>query len=263
MPSIRRSLLALFALLLLTAAGCGGSDHRRFEPWEAEGLWSGTTRSGGTLDGVVLDTGEYWLIYGAGGVARSVVHGSGFFTRGEFRSEDAIDYFFGYNRPFLSSLAAAVEPYYSINGDLYLANQREGFALAYAPDYQTPANPAAIVGQWRGSASTLLLAGDFIITIDPAGTFTASLAGGCDYGGRILPNPGGRNVFDSHAERFEDRNLGIRRPARHRPQRDLTKLPGNVRRVERPVTHRHEDVAGFGKRSGARVHEQPGIGHQR
>ena len=194
---IRRSLLALASLVLLVAAGCGGgSDHRHFEPWEAEGLWTGTTSSGGTLDGVVLDTGEYWFIYGAGGVARSVVHGSGYFSRGEFRSDNAADYFFGYNRPFLSSLAAVVEPYYSINGELYLADQREGFGMAYVPDYQTPANPAAIVGQWRGSASTLLLAGDFIITIDPAGSFTASLAGGCDYGGRILPNRGGRNVFD-------------------------------------------------------------------
>ena len=176
---IRRSLLALASLVLLVAAGCGGgSDHRHFEPWEAEGLWTGTTSSGGTLDGVVLDTGEYWFIYGAGGVARSVVHGSGYFSRGEFRSDNAADYFFGYNRPFLSSLAAVVEPYYSINGELYLADQREGFGMAYVPDYQTAANPAAIVGQWRGSASTLLL------------------AGGCDYGGRILPNRGGRNVFD-------------------------------------------------------------------
>lgn len=194
----RRSLVALCASLLLTAAGCGGSgsDNRNPYPGEAQGLWSGTTQSGGTLDGVFLDTGEYWLIYGANGVARSVVHGSGYFSRGAFRSDDALDYFFGYDRPFGSGLAASVEPYYSMNGDLLLANQSEGFGLAYVADYEIPANPAAIVGQWQGSASTLLLAGDFVISIDSAGSFIASMAGGCDYGGRILPNRSGRNVFD-------------------------------------------------------------------
>ena len=193
---IRRLWLILAASAMLVVAGCGGSDHRHFEPWEAEGLWAGTTSSGGTFDGVILDTGEYWFIYGAGGIARSVVHGTGYFSRGQFRSDDGADYFFGYDRPFLTSMTVAVEPAFAINGELYLANQLEGFGVAYVPDYDTPANPAAIVGQWQGSASTLLSAGDFAINIDPAGNFTAALAGGCEYGGRILPNRGGRNVFD-------------------------------------------------------------------
>lgn len=195
---IRRLMLAFAASALLVAAGCGGSSEpRRLDTWEAEGLWAGTTSSGGTLDGVILDTGEYWLIYGFRGVARSVVHGSGFFTRGaQFRSDDATDYFFGFDRPFFSSLAATVQPAFAINGELFLADQLEGFGLAYVPDYRLPADPRAIVGRWLGSASTLLSAGDFVIDIDASGSFTASLAGGCAYGGRILPNRGGRNVFD-------------------------------------------------------------------
>ena len=195
MVRIRRLLLGVLALAMLVLAGCGGSDHRHFEPWEAEGLWSGSTSSG-TLDGVVLDTGEYWFIYGAGGVARSVVHGNGFFSRGLFRSDDGADYFFGYDRPFFSSLSAVVEPEFSIEGEIYLENRLEGFSVGFVPEYRTPANPAAIVGQWRGSGSTLLSAGDFVIDIDPQGNFTAGLAGSCDYSGRILPNRNGRNVFD-------------------------------------------------------------------
>jgi hypothetical protein len=196
MLRIRRSLLAVFASVMLVAAGCGDSDdHRHFEPWQAEGLWSGTTTTG-TFDGVVLDTGEYWFIYGAGGIARSVVHGSGFFTHGQFRSDNGADYVFGFDRPFFSSLAAVVEPEVFITGEVLLADRLEGFSVAFVPEYRFPANPAAIVGQRTGSGSTLLVAGDFVINIDAFGSFTAVLAGHCEYSGRVLPNRNGRNVFD-------------------------------------------------------------------
>ena len=195
-PGIRRLLLALIASVTLVAAGCGGgSDHRHFEPWQAEGLWSCTT-STGTFDGVVLDTGEYWFIYGSGGTARSVVHGSGYFNRGRFVSDDGADYFFGYDRPFATTLAAVVEPEFSINGDLYLENRLEAFSVGFVPEYRFGANPAAIVGRRIGSGSTLLSSGDFVIDVNQFGDFTAVLAGSCEYGGRILPNRNGRNVFD-------------------------------------------------------------------
>ena len=196
MLMIRRLLLAVFSFVMLVAAGCGGDSHRpRFEQWQAEGLWSGTT-STGTLDGVVLDTGEYWFIYGSNGVARSVVHGDGFFTRDEWRSDNGADYVFGFNGPFGSSLASVVDPEFSINGEIYLGGRLEGFSVGFVPEYRFPANPNAIVGQRRGSASTLLTAGDFVINIDAIGNLSASVAGGCEYGGRVLPNRNGRNVFD-------------------------------------------------------------------
>jgi hypothetical protein len=195
MLGMRRWLLALVASVALLVAGCGGSDHRHYEPWQAEGLWSGTT-SAGTLDGVILDTGEYWLVYGFGGVARSVVHGNGYFSRGRFRSDDGADYFFGYDRPFFSTLDAHVEPEFSIEGEVFLEGQPQGFGMGFVPDYRFAANPAAIVGSWRGSASTLLSSGDFVIDIDGQGNFVAGLAGSCNYAGRILPNRNGRNVFD-------------------------------------------------------------------
>jgi hypothetical protein len=196
MVMVRRLLLVLASSALLVAAGCGDSHRSRLENWEAEGLWSGTT-SAGTFDGVVLDTGEYWFIYGEGAVARSVVHGTGFFTRdSEWRSDDATDYFFGYDRPFASSLAATVRPEFAIDGEVFLENRRQGFSVGFAPEYRQPANPSAIIGQRVGSASTLLSSGDFTINIDAAGNLSAVIAGGCQYGGRVLPNRNGRNVFD-------------------------------------------------------------------
>jgi hypothetical protein len=189
-------LLAVSLPATLALAACGGSDHRHFEQWEAEGLWSGSTSSGGTFDGVILDTGEYWLIYGTSAGARSVIHGSGFFRRGEFVSDDGADYFFGFDRPFPSSLTARVAPERRIDGEIYIADDLEGFSVGYVPEYRFPANLAEAAGVWRGSATMLLTSGDFLMTVDANGVFTASLAGSCDYGGRVLPNRNGRNVFD-------------------------------------------------------------------
>jgi hypothetical protein len=189
-------MLVVVSTVLLVAAGCGGDSNRsRFENFQAEGLWSGTTTSG-TFDGVVLDTGEYWFIYGSGGVARSVVHGTGFFRRDEWRSDDGLDYVFGFDRPYESSIASFVEPEFSINGDVFLARRLERFSVGFVPEYRFPANPAAIVGRRTGSASTLLTAGDIVVDIDGSGNIAAAVAGGCQYGGRAVPNRSGRNVFD-------------------------------------------------------------------
>jgi hypothetical protein len=197
MIMIRRLLLVVVSTVMLVAAGCGGGDsHRsRFENWQAEGLWTGTT-STGTFNGVVLDTGEYWFIYGSGGTARSVVHGNGYFRRDEWRSDDGLDYVFNFDRPYESSLAAFVQPEAFIDGEILLAGRLERFRMDFVPEYRFPANPSAIVGRRTGSASTLLTAGDFVIDIDAFGNVSAAVAGGCSYGGRALPNRSGRNVFD-------------------------------------------------------------------
>ena len=56
MGTIRRLLLAVATVALL--AGCGGSSHRHFETWEAEGLWSGTTGNELTISLLVLENGR-------------------------------------------------------------------------------------------------------------------------------------------------------------------------------------------------------------
>jgi hypothetical protein len=193
---MRRMLLAMAASVLLALAACGSSDHRHFEPWEAEGLWSGSTSSGGTFDGVILDTGEYWFVYGTAAGAGSVIHGTGFFRRGRFHSDDGLDYFFGYDRPFRSAFSATVDPERRIDGDIYIADRLEGFSMRYDPEYRFPADLREAARQWRGSATRLLTSGDFVMSVDINGAFTASLAGSCDYTGRMLPNRNGRNVFD-------------------------------------------------------------------
>ena len=88
-----------------------------------------------------------------------------------------------------------MEPEFSIDGEIYLGGRLEGFSVGFVPDYRFPANPAAIVGQRRGSGSTLLSAGDFVINIDALGNFTAA-SPALRIRGRILPNRNGRNVFD-------------------------------------------------------------------
>ncbi|MGE0801887.1 MAG: hypothetical protein AB7G13_34805 [Lautropia sp.] len=179
-----------------TLVACGGGDRARFGTEGAAGLWAGSTvESSGTLDGVVLETGEYWLVFGVGGVARSLVVGSGGVSGGTFQSNNGNDYFFGQAAPFASSVAADVSPENALRGSVYLANRLERFDMRYVPDYRFPANPNQIIGIWRGTATTLGTVGDIVFTVAPGGDFAATLSG-CEYSGRITPNRNGRNVFD-------------------------------------------------------------------
>jgi hypothetical protein len=183
------------AAALTALAACGGGGNSSPGPEYAEGLWAGSTSTSGTLDGVFLDDGRYWLVFGANGVARSMITGSGRMRGSVFRSDNGADFYFGQTPAYASTLAAEVNPQAAMTGQMYIANILEGFDLRYVPSYDRPASPNEIIGNWQGSASTLQTLGTLAISIAPGGTFTATLSG-CNYGGTIQPNRNGRNVFD-------------------------------------------------------------------
>ena len=176
-------------------AACGGGSERVVGPEYAEGLWAGTTASGGTLDGVFLNDGRYWLVFGSNGVARSMITGSGYMRGSVFRSDNGQDYYFGQTGPYASTMAAEVNPQVALSGQIYIANILEGFDVRFVSSFLFPANPNELVGAWQGSATTLQTVGTLAMNIAIGGNFAATLSG-CDYAGAIRPNATGRNVYD-------------------------------------------------------------------
>ena len=68
---------------------------------------------------------------------------------------------------------------------------------------------------------------------------------------------GGRDVFDGHAERLEQRNLRVRLAAGHASSQQVPELPRDMVRSEKALGLREDDVAGLGGGADAGIHEQP------
>ncbi len=188
-----KRLLAITAIGMLAACG-GSSDRVTLGPDYAEGLWAGQTHSGGTLDGVILETGEYWLVFGANNVARSMITGTGYMDGRILRSDNGVDYYFRQAAPFASTLAAEVVQRQGMSGSMYIGNVLERFDLGYVRGYDFPANPNELVGSWQGSATTMATVDALTMSIGADGNFAATLSG-CSYAGSVVPRGNGRNVF--------------------------------------------------------------------
>ena len=83
-------------------AACGGGYHEsdvsplpQSTATSAEGRWTGTTRTGRTVTGLVLEDGSYWLFYTARDnphILAGLVHGTGTSHSGSFGSSTTRDF---------------------------------------------------------------------------------------------------------------------------------------------------------------------------
>lgn len=189
--------------LALTACGGGGDSGPAATPitGTAEGTYSGTLMGAGSatnFQAVVLENGEYWVLYGttSGGVnyIQGFAQGSGTSSNGTFISTNALD--FGSNPPLAGNVQATYVPGVSFSGAIgYSAGtiQFNGTVAQSAGfDYNSPASLADIAGAWNLAASDGTSAP---VTISPAGAVTGTNAG-CSFTGQISPRPSGKNVFN-------------------------------------------------------------------
>ena len=197
MPSIRRSLLALCALLLLTAPVRRLRPSPLRSPGRPRVFCRARPARAAPSTAWCSTPGSTGVIYGRRRVARSVVHGSGF-SPGLVPLDDAIDYFFGYDRPFLSSLAAAVDlTIRSTAISSWPTSARGSRSRMFRTT--NPANPRRS-GQWRGPlhAAPSVTSSS---TIDPAAHSPLRWPAAAI----TAPDPaqsGRRNVFDITSRRW-------------------------------------------------------------
>jgi hypothetical protein len=193
---------AACAILFVTAiAGCGGGGHGA---GTAEGVYAGTL-SGNTSSTdfqlIVLETGEFWTIYGGQtstdfNVA-GFIQGNGTSSNGSFTSSNTTD--FGFNPPLAGSTAAT----YNAGAKTISGTISEGggsVAFSGGPitgatyNYNMPATLSGLVGSWIATTST----GDTVVlSIATDGTFTTpNTTSGCNFSGAFTPRPSGKNVFN-------------------------------------------------------------------
>lgn len=199
-----RNLVALMALVTLTACGGGGSDSGTggTPGGTAEGAYAGTL-TGSTSNAfqmVVLDDGSYWALYGqqSGGMlyVTGFVQGSGTSSNGTFTSGNARD--FGFQPSVAGTVTASYVPGTSIAGTVAATGvgsvNFSGTTAAIAPyTYNQPASLAGVAGNW----SLSLLSGETAaITVSDSGAFAGVSSLGCQFSGSLVPRASGKNVFN-------------------------------------------------------------------
>jgi len=198
-------LLSIFLLAVsLSACSDGGGDNPASPPsasaTSAEGLWNGTTNSGRSVAGLVLNDGTYWFLYtliGNPSVVAGVVQGNSSSQNGLITSSNTKDF----NLEGLGILNASINGSYvmkqSLNGTIVIANNggQSTFTTTYDTDYDIVPNAAILAGTYTGSTATNGGVETVTVTVSAAGSISGSSLGGCAFTGSSAPRTSG-NAYD-------------------------------------------------------------------
>ena len=178
--------------------GYGGSDPsfiRQPTAPSAEGLWMGTTPTGRTVGGLVLDDGSYWVFYmtiGNPNVVAGLVQGTGTSHSSSFGSSNTRDF----NLEGAGIQGASMRGTYvqktSLNGTIaYFNGDNWHFASTYDAAYELPPNMTLVTGNYSGRRADNQTV---TVIVDSAGTLSGHSSDGCTFAGTLSPRAKG-NVF--------------------------------------------------------------------
>ena len=155
--NVAMSIAALFALQ--GCGGGGGGDAGNADPpaaTSAEGLWSGSSSSGRSSIGLVLDDGAFWMIYmveGNDAIIAGALQGSSTSNNGSFSSSGRDFNFEGLGVNDFTASGNYVEQK-SLDGTIrYSGGTEYSFSGDYDSAYElTPRSLADIAGSYSGTA---------------------------------------------------------------------------------------------------------------
>lgn len=198
----------VFLLLCLNPwwglAGCGGGGSDSSTPSgssaPAEGIWIGTTTTARTVTGIVLDNGNFWVLYSApnnGSIIAGGVQGTASSTNGIFSSQDARDFNLEGAGINTATIAGNYLPKQSLTGTVtYPAlNQAVAFSGAYDAAYELTPSLARIAGTYSGTAAVVGSTESATVSISQSGTLSGMGSSGCPFTGTVAPRIKG-NVYD-------------------------------------------------------------------
>ncbi len=199
--------LLSFYLPLLIISGCKSGDSSELSlqgSSSAEGLWQGTTSTGRTVAGVVVDDGTYWFIYsvvGNSAVLAGVAQGNGSSngsltsSNGSFTSANGRDFNFEGLGVSDFTLEGTYEEKSSLDGSITYSSSATTFTSSYDSDYDLIPSLTTIAGTYTGSAFTSGGPDFATVTFTSAGTIGGVGASGCLFSGSASPRASG-NIYD-------------------------------------------------------------------
>lgn len=207
-PAGRHGIAAAAAAVLLAACGGGGGDNDSFpsefvqEPvaaTTAEGLYYGSSTTGYQIASLVLETGEYYVMYGNGNTVHGVVQGTGASSKGSFTSADGLDFYLVDGSRSAATVSATYTAKQALQGTITEAGRNIAFTASYQNSYDTPAAASAIAGTYAGASASYGGTAAIALTVRANGEFSGTsegLNGPCGYTGRLVPRSTGKNVFN-------------------------------------------------------------------
>lgn len=190
-----RWLAAAGALAALAACGGGGDGSTEpvaAAPATAEGLWTGSTSTGRSMTGLVLDDGSYWLIYtlpNDGTVIAGAVQGTSSSSAGTLTSHDGRDFNLEGAGVADFALSGSFSAKQSLQGEITYAGSsaRSSFTATYRDDYAKPATLAAVAGSYSGVSATKAGTEAASFTIAASGAISGYGDSGCRFTGTLRP----------------------------------------------------------------------------
>jgi hypothetical protein len=184
-------------------AACGGgyseSDVSSLPPptaSSAEGRWTGTTLTGRTVAGLVLDDGSYWLFYTArdnSHVLAGLIHGMGTSHAGSFGSSNTRDFNLEGTGIRAATMHGSYVPNKRFQGTIaYFTGDTESFTSTYDPDSEVAPNLNLVAGTYAGLRTDNHT---ITVTVDSAGTLSGHSTDGCTVVGTLSPRAK-ENVFN-------------------------------------------------------------------
>ena len=181
---------------------CGGGyrdlDFSSLPPpttTSAEGRWTGTTSTGRTVTGLVLEDGSYWLFYTDRDnphVLAGLIQGTGTSHSGSFGSPNTRDFPVDGTGIHAGRMSGTSVPNESFHVTIiYFNGETERVRSTYDANAESAQNLNLLAGTYTG-----LRADDHTVTVtvDAAGTLSGYTADGCTVTGTLSPRAEG-NVF--------------------------------------------------------------------
>ena len=161
----------------------------------AAGRWTGSTRTGRTVTGLVLEDGSYWLFYSAKhnpNILDGLTQGTGTSHSGSFGSPNTRDFHLegaGIRAGRMSGTYATKESFHATI--IYSNGETDSFRNTYVADSELAPDLNLVAGIYTG-----LRPDDqtVTVTVDAAGTLSGQSTDGCTFAGTVSSRPKG-NVF--------------------------------------------------------------------
>jgi hypothetical protein len=193
----RTVVLGLFMSALSACGGGGGSEDGGAQSAAAStgpaGLYHGMTSTGRQVAGVVLENGEFWLLYTRAGSSTLIAgaeQGHYSASNGNFTTSDLKDFNLEGRGISNGSANGTYVAKNRIAGTVTFPSSTVTFSATYDTAYDAPPNQGAVAGTFTGVAAVVGGSETATVTISSSGALSGVGQSGCRFTGTATAHAG-------------------------------------------------------------------------